>query len=163
MHPPGQGTVGASQVASTCVTIIPPPQQRRQATMPNVSGLASATALLAQHPRGVNKVPYGRFAWYSVDPTGITLHRNSDDAPLAVVTSVSTLTARASLKRIDTDTVVPVNAFLRPFGAVKSYWRTGEYRWHPLNGTPSAPKSAPAAPKRQPKVAAAPAAAPIPA
>jgi len=131
--------------------------------MPNVSGLASATALLAQHPRGVNKVPYGRFAWYSVDPTGITLHRNSDDAPLAVVTSVSTLTARASLKRIDTDTVVPVNAFLRPFGAVKSYWRTGEYRWHPLNGTPSAPKSAPAAPKRQPKVAAAPAAAPIPA
>lgn len=127
--------------------------------MPNVSGLATAPDLFARHPRGVVKEPYGRFAWYSVDSTGVVLHSNADDAVIAVVTMGTVRTAKASLKRITPDTVVPTNAFLRPFGAVKSYWRTGEYRWHPLNGAvqrPRAPRATTA------PVAATPVATPVP-
>jgi hypothetical protein len=57
---------------------------------------------------------------------------------------------RAKLALIDGDTVTPVNAFLRPFGKVKSYWRaapgTNPYRWHPLNGTPVGPEKGSATP-----------------
>jgi MoxR-like ATPase len=94
-----------------------------------------------------------------IDVQGVTLNNLAGE-------TLATLTAsgqpRASLKRIDGDTVTAVNAFLRPFGKVKTYWRTGEYRWHPLVGQATKPAKVASAP-RKPLVtpAAAPVAAPV--
>jgi AAA domain (dynein-related subfamily)/CbbQ/NirQ/NorQ C-terminal len=49
----------------------------------------------------------------------------------------------AKLAAIDGDTVSAVNAFLKPYGKIKVYWRTGERRWLPHSGVASAPVAAP--------------------
>jgi len=109
--------------------------------VPNVRGLATAPALLRSHPKPGKRVPYGTLCYTEADASGIRLSQVSDDATLAVVTVVPEASAKAALGRITPDTVAAVNAFLRPYGKVKHYWRTNQYRWHPLTG---APVSAPA-------------------
>jgi len=104
--------------------------------MPNVTGLSPAPDLLAQHPNGATGLAYGPHCHLSVAGDTITLFANADGNPLATVTGGK---PRARLDRVNGDTVTAVNAFLRPFGKVKTYWRTGEYRWHPLNGEATAP------------------------
>jgi len=139
--------------------------------MPNVIGLLPATDLIAAHPNGATKITYGPHAYVVIDAAGsATLFAQSDDRKVAAYDGTK---PSAALSRIDSDTVTAVNAFLKPFGKVRVYWRAkpGEvpYRWHPLNGTavsatPRPPrKASTAAPKPRRKatpkpVAAAPSA-----
>ena len=116
--------------------------------MPNVSGLLPADALLSAHT-GTTPVAlaYGPHTLVTLDGDAATMTASKDGRTLARVTRSGKPSAKLTL--IDGDTVTAVNAFLRPFGKVKTYWRTGEYRWHPLVGAPTAvrkPVVAPVAP-----------------
>jgi MoxR-like ATPase len=108
--------------------------------MPNVAGLRPANDLL-------NTLPQQRMTAYGPHTTAmltghlITLS-NLRGVTLASVdfTKGDKPRVKADLRAIDGDTVTAVNALLRPYGKVQSYWRTGEYRWHPVDGKPSAPR-----------------------
>ena len=125
--------------------------------MPNVKGLDPAPILLTSLNQG------------ELGPTALTPRSSSRDpisGPRACSAGPrdgrhgrSKPSARANLARIDGDTVTAVNALLRPYGKVKTYWRTGEYRWHPVDGaaskaarTTSGPVSAARGPRRPPSV-----------
>jgi hypothetical protein len=91
-------------------------------------------------------IPYGPHAIVHNDGHTVRL-TNASGATLATVDlSTTRPLVRAKLSRIDGDTITAVNALLRPYGKVKAYWRTGEYRWHPVNGLASPVMGAPASP-----------------
>jgi MoxR-like ATPase len=117
--------------------------------MPNVAGLAPATSFTR-----AGTFAYGPRCKVVSNGADVTLYGPTNDA----VASVTNGKPKAALARIDGDTVAAVNAFLRPYGKVKTYWRTGEYRWHPLTGTPTVPAKRTSAPKPAP---VAPVAAPV--
>ena len=126
--------------------------------MPNVTGLDTAPDLLSRYtPAGITDLPYGRSCVVTVSGGSATLATVSGTT-LAVFNGT---TARAALNRIDSDTVHAVNAFLKPLGKVKHYWRAkpGEvpYRWHPTD--PSLAPTSVVAPR--PKRVAAPKPAPV--
>ena len=105
--------------------------------MPNVRGLLDAPTIAVQAaPNTLH--PYGPHAFVSHDAGTVTL-TNKAGSTLATVNlmAIPKPKVKASLARIDGDTITAVNALLTPYGRVKGYWRTGEYRWHPLNGAPS--------------------------
>lgn len=114
--------------------------------MPNVIGLEPATSLLSAYPAGSPQLAYGPHAYVVIDGGLATLSAVSDHRTLATFNGVR---AQAALNRIDGDVITAVNAFLKPQGKVKAYWRAkpGEnpYRWHPVSGaaTPVRRTSAP--------------------
>jgi MoxR-like ATPase len=110
-------------------------------------GLEPATTLFATTPLGA-RVAYGPHAFVTLMGATVVL-ANHHGQTLASVNFTGAADGhkprvKADLSLIDGDTVTPVNAFLLPYGKVKLYWRTKEYRWHPLDGKASAPvKGAP--------------------
>jgi MoxR-like ATPase len=72
---------------------------------------------------------------------------------------------QARMDHLTPATVPAVNAFLRPFGKVKSNWRaeegTNPYRWHPRNGAAITPAPAAPAPVQPAAPVPAPVAAPV--
>jgi hypothetical protein len=111
--------------------------------VPNVAGLLAAPDLLTTLTVG-ESVAYGPHTTATrVTADEVTLTNARGDT-VALFNGTGKGVVRAKLALIDGDTVTPVNAFLRPFGKVKSYWRaapgTNPYRWHPLNGTPVGPE-----------------------
>lgn len=134
--------------------------------MPNVKGLDTAPDLLTSLTPG-DPTAYGPHAYVTLTGQRITLVAQKGATIIATVDFATTGKPRvkADLKAINGDTVTPVNALLRPYGAVKMYWRTKEYRWHPVDGSASAPVGKPAATPAAPvaPVAATPVAAAAPA
>lgn len=106
--------------------------------MPNVKGLDPAPALLSALPAG-HVIQYGPHATVSHDGTTIRLSSVSGEVIASVTFGATKPRIKASLARIDGDTITPVNALLRPYGRVRIYFRTGEYRWHPVDGPASKP------------------------
>lgn len=129
--------------------------------MPNVKGLDPAPVLLTSLTPG-DPTAYGPHALVTLTGQMLTLTAVKGGAIIATVNYAVAGKPRvkADLRRIDGDTVTPVNALLSPYGKVKMYWRTKEYRWHPVDGaasapvgTPAAAPAAPAAPIAPPTVA----------
>lgn len=114
--------------------------------MPNVRGLDPAPDLLTSLTPG-EATAYGPHAYVSLTGTLITLTAVKGATVIATVNFPGTGKPRvkADLRAITGDTVTAVNALLSPYGKVKMYWRTKEYRWHPVDGTATAPVGAPAA------------------
>jgi MoxR-like ATPase len=118
--------------------------------MPNVAGLLPADALIASLPKVATR-SYGRHATVKRSDLEITLTDAKTGVVIARVVFPAGFPATgkprvsAKLPFIDGDTVSAVNAFLKPYGKVKVYWRTGERRWLPASG---------GAPVRGPKPAA---------
>jgi len=113
--------------------------------MPNVKGLDTAPALLTSLTPG-EPTAYGPHATVALTGQMLTLAAAKGGAVIATVNFATTKPrVKADLRRIDGDTITPVNALLSPYGKVKMYWRTKEYRWHPVDGTASAPVGQPAA------------------
>src|SRR6188472_1560430 len=114
--------------------------------MPNVKGLDTAPDLLTSLRQG-EPTPYGPHAAVTLTGTLVTLTATKRGTVLATVNFGTTGKPRvkADLRAIDGDTVTPVNALLSPYGKVKMYWRTKEYRWHAVDGAATAPVGKPAA------------------
>jgi MoxR-like ATPase len=130
-------------------------QQGDRHTVPNIKGLDTAPTLKATLPLSV-PTAYGPHVTVTHQGHLIVL-TNAHGATLVTVDfSREKPRVKADLRAIDGDTVTPVNALLAPFGKVKLYWRTKEYRWHPINGAASVPvgaRVAPSAPVVTPVVA----------
>lgn len=106
--------------------------------MPNVRGLEDAPTLQHRLSQG-RSIPYGTAGTVSREGD-VVVFRSLSQVPVATVDfSTGTPRVKVDLARVDGDVVTAVNALIKPFGKVKVYWRTGEYRWHPLVGMPSAP------------------------
>ena len=104
--------------------------------MPNVVGLDPATKLILSLTQGGSR-PYGPHTIVSLDGSIITLTNANGENILSVDMAPAKPRIKPALAKIDGDTITAVNAVLRPFGKVKQYWRTEEYRWHPNNGPAS--------------------------
>ena len=114
--------------------------------MPNVKGLEPADMVFASLVTGEAK-QYSPRTYATKTDTSIVLRRH-DTEPLAYVDyRRAQPLAKVNLSKIDGDTVTAVNAFVRPYGAVKMYWRTKEYRWHPADGKVQKPPKSALAPK----------------
>jgi hypothetical protein len=113
--------------------------------VPNVRGLDTAFALLSNPAYGPSPTPYGPHAKVNVIDGVVTL-TNANNRVVAVVDfgNPQKPKVKANLAQVDGDCITAVNALLRPYGKVKAYWRTGEYRWHPLTGAPTPPSKTPA-------------------
>ena len=122
--------------------------------MPNVIGLHDADYLFTRIKDGAS-VPQGPHTHVGLDGTTLTVTNSRGEVLVTLEMTAPKPRIRAKLSRIDGDTITAVNAFLKPYGKVKQYWRTEEYRWHPIDGAPSpvlgkpvAPVAAPAAPAK---------------
>jgi len=113
--------------------------------MPNVAGLLSADVVKRTTQPDTSRA-YGNHCTVVHDAAGdIMLVANDTKQVIAAVRGWDAPKPRVSAKLalIDGDTVSAVNAFLRPWGKVKVYWRTGERRWHPTSGAATKSVSAP--------------------
>jgi MoxR-like ATPase len=108
--------------------------------MPNVTGMDPAPTLRGP-ARG--PAPYGAHAFTTVDADGtVHLVAAASGATLATVTADDR--CKVALAAIANPLLATAtNAFVRPYGKVKVYWRapkgTNPYRWHPVNGAPTKP------------------------
>ena len=101
--------------------------------MPNISGLEPAKVLLGTLREG-HPVPYGRHT--QVIRTGQTVSIMALGGTVIATIDFSgpEPSAKGNVGRINPRNIGPVNVFLSPYGEVKKYWRTGEYRWHRADG-----------------------------
>jgi hypothetical protein len=129
--------------------------------VPNVRGLLAAPDLLSLFTQENAPRPYGPHAFVSRQGSTLTLTNAQNRVVASVDLSVAKPKVKANLAQVDGDCVTAVNAFLRPYGKVKAYWRTGEYRWHPLSGAPTPPVKTPSVTNLAPQSVVSPRPAPV--